>query len=93
MILIYTTLVTRKFFLRFKQNGRQIIVGEVYWKEGAEATFDKILPQRPVHKIISNAIGRSLPEERAYLESVAERMILFHLKILLLLAHIEQKCS
>ena len=80
MILIYTTLVTRKFFLRFKQNGRQIIVGEVYWKEGAAATLDKILPRGQVHKIISNTIGRSLPEERAHLESVAERMILLNLK-------------
>ena len=50
-------------------------MGEVYWKEGAEAIFDKILPPGLVHKIISNTIGRSLPEERAYLESVAERMI------------------
>ena len=59
---------------RFKQKGRKIIVGEVYWKEGAEAIFDKILPPGLVHKIISMTVGRSLPEERAYLESVAERM-------------------
>ena len=61
-------------FNRFKQKGRKIIVGEVYWKEGAEAIFDKVLPPGLVHKIISMTIGRSLPEERAYLESVAERM-------------------
>lgn len=52
------------------------MIGEVYWKEGAEAIFDKVLPPSLVHKVISMTIGRSLIEERAHLEPVAERMLL-----------------
>ena len=63
-------------FYRYKESDRKIVIGEVYWKEGAEAIFDKVLPPSLVHKVISMTIGRSLIGERAHLEPVAERLLL-----------------
>lgn len=56
---------------RFKSAGRKIIMAEVYWNDGAKAIFDNFVPPGIVHTILSAVMGRSLPEDRAYLESVA----------------------
>ena len=64
-------------FSRFKSAGRKIIMAEVYWNDGAKAIFDNFVPPGIVHTILSAVMGRSLPEDRAYLESVAGCMFTF----------------
>ena len=66
-----------KIFSRFKSTGRKIIMAEVYWNDGAKAIFDNFVPPGIVHTILSAVMGRSLPEDRAYLEPVAGCMYTF----------------
>ena len=52
-------------------------MAEVYWNDGAKAIFDNFVPPGIVHTILSAVMGRSLPEDRAYLEPVAGCMYKF----------------
>ena len=52
-------------------------MAEVYWNDGAKAIFDNFVPPGIVHTILSTVMGRSLPEDRAYLEPVAGCMYIF----------------
>ena len=70
-------LLSLKIFSRFKSDGRKIIMAEVYWNDGAKAIFDNFVPPGIVHTILSAVMGRSLPEDRAYLEPVAGCMYTF----------------
>ena len=72
-----TFLLPLQIFSRFKSAGRKIIMAEVYWNDGAKAIFDNFVPPGIVHTILSTVMGRSLPEDRAYLESVAGCMYTF----------------
>ena len=68
-------------FSRYEQNGRRIIIGEVYWQEGSLPNHGKDLSPKTVEQIVqaskNSPIKRSTHiEDRAGLETIGPGMLL-----------------